>query len=212
MNLDNILRSTNKYLKDTFDTFGGRSKEYMNAVKQVKENLPESVLEDVARQGLHYDGDSPDEPLQLSRSKAAQSELTNFQSDLQELRKEQKTAGTARKQSQKYYEDAEARGIDPNDINIKEEAEKLYDFDSSTNDWYDAIMSNENISDDEKEEIRDLYSDLFENYEDAEFRDRLEQACRDLLKEADEREEQGGLPDADIDDDYGFGIDEDDLL
>lgn len=212
MNLDNILRSTNKYLKDTFDTFGGRSKEYMNAVKQVKENLPESVLEDVARQGLHYDGDSPDEPLQLSRSKAAQSELTNFQTDLQELRKEQKTAGTARKQSRKYYEDAESRGIDPNDINIKEEAEKLYDFDSSTNDWYDAIMSNENISDDEKEEIRDLYSDLFENYEDAEFRDRLEQACRDLLKEADEREEQGGLPDADIDDDYGFGIDEDDLL
>lgn len=212
MNIDNILRTANKYMKDIFDTFGGSSKEYMNALKQVKENLPESVLEDTARQGLHYEGAAPDEPLQFSRGKASKAELESFKSDLQELRKEQKEAGTARKQSEKYYEDAQARGLEKEDIDIKEEAEKLFEFDNSTNDWYDAIMSNDNISDDEKEEIRDLYSDLFENYEDAAFRDRLEEACRDILREADIREASGGLPEASEDDDFGFLIDEDDLL
>ncbi|MBO7259880.1 MAG: hypothetical protein J6U97_00110 [Bacteroidaceae bacterium] len=198
-------------MKDIYDTFGGSSKEYMNALKQVKENLPESVLEDTARKGLHYEGAAPDEPLQFSRGKASKAELEAFQTDLQELRKEQKESGTARKQSEKYYEDAEARGLEKEDIDIKEEAEKLFEFDNSTNDWYDAIMSNENISDDEKEEIRDLYSDLFENYEDASFRDRLEEACRDILRKADIREASGGLPEA-PEDDFGFFIDEDDLL
>lgn len=208
MILDNILRTLNQYMTDIFETFGGASKEYMTALKQVKENIPESVLEDTVRQGLHYEGAAPDEPLKFSRGKASREELEAFSSDLQELRKEQKDTGTARKQSQKYYEDAEARGIEPSDIDIQEEAERLFEFDNNTNDWYDAIMSNENIDDDEKAEIRDLYSDLFENYEDAAFRDRLENACRDLLRQADMREETDSYePDR-----YGFEIDEDDLL
>lgn len=187
MILDNILRSLNQYMKDMFTTFGGESKEYMTALKDVKENLPEEVLQQTARKGLDYEGDAPTEPLQLSRGKDAKKVLENFESDLHEIRKDQKEQGTARKQTEKYREDAVNRGIDPETIDIQEEAKKLYDFDHSTNDWYDAIMADPDITDDEKEEIRDLYSDLFENYEDAAFRDRLEEAARDILRAADER-------------------------
>lgn len=187
MILDNILRSLNQYMKDMFTTFGGESKEYMTALKDVKENLPEEVLQQTARKGLDFEGDAPTEPLQLSRGKDAKNVLENFESDLQEIRKDQKEQGTARKQTEKYREDAANRGIDPETIDIQEEAKKLYDFDHSTNDWYEAIMADPDITDDEKEEIRDLYSDLFENYEDAAFRDRLEEAARDILRAADER-------------------------
>ena len=191
MILDSILRAMNQYMKDIFTAFGGESKEYMSALKGMKENLPAEVLEQTARKGLDYEGNAPTEPLQLSRGKAAQNVLENFGSDLQQIRKEQKEAGTVRKQSEKYYEDAENRGISPEDVDIQEEAKKLYDFDNSTNDWYDAIMSDPDITDDEKEEIRDLYSDLFENYEDAAFRDRLEDKAREILREADARREEG---------------------
>ena len=187
MILDNILRSLNQYMKDMFNTFGGESKEYMTALKDVKENLPDEVLQQTARKGLDFEGDAPTEPLQLSRGKEAKNVLENFETDLQEIRKDQKEQGTARKQTEKYREDAENRGIDPDTIDIQEEAKKLYDFDHSTNDWYEAIMADPDITDDEKEDIRDLYSDLFENYEDAAFRDRLEEAARDILRAADER-------------------------
>lgn len=187
MILDNILRSLNQYMKDIFTTFGGESKEYMTALKDVKENLPEEVLQQTARKGLDFEGDAPTEPLQLSRGKEAKNILENFGTDLQEIRKDQKEQGTARKQTEKYREDAENRGLDPDTIDIQEEAKKLYDFDHSTNDWYEAIMADPDITDDEKEEIRDLYSDLFENYEDAAFRDRLEEAARNILRAAEER-------------------------
>lgn len=204
MILDNILRSLNQYMKDIFNVFGGESKEYMNALKDVKENLPQEVLERTARQGLDYEGDAPTEPLQLSRGKEAKNVLDNFGSDLKQIRDDQKKMGTVRSQSQKYYEDAENRGISPDEIDIQDEAKKLYDFDNSTNDWYDAIMSDPDIADDEKEEIRDLYSDLFENYEDAAFRDKLEDRAREILREADLRREEGSIDISPVTPDIGY--------
>lgn len=210
MNLDSLLRGINQYMKNIFNTFGGKSKEYIRALKDVKENIPSEVLERTARQGLDYEGDAPSEPLQLSRGKEAKDVLQHFGSDLKQTREDQKQMGTALAQSQKYYEDAENRGEDPADIDIQEEAEKLYDFDNSTNDWYDAIMSDPDISDDNKEEIRDLYSDLFENYEDAAFRDKLESRCRDILKQAealraDTAEEAAAVPDVGYNPSDDFG-------
>lgn len=204
MILDNILRSLNQYMKDIFNVFGGESKEYMNALKDVKENLPQEVLERTARQGLDYEGDAPTEPLQLSRGKDAKNVLDNFGSDLKQIRDDQKKMGTVRSQSQKYYEDAENRGISTDEIDIQDEAKKLYDFDNSTNDWYDAIMSDPDITDEEKEEIRDLYSDLFENYEDASFRDQLEDRAREILREADLRREEGNIDISPVTPDIGY--------
>lgn len=187
MILDNILRSLNQYMKDMFTTFGGESKEYMTALKTVKENLNDELLEKTARKGLDFEGDAPTEPLQLSRGKEAKNILENFESDLLKIRKDQKDQGTARKQTEKYREDAENRGIDPDSIDIKEEAQALYEFDNSTNDWYDEVMGSPYVTDEEKEEIRDIYSDLFENYEDATFRDMLENRVREILREAEKR-------------------------
>lgn len=212
MNIDNLLRTLNQYMDDIFETFGGQSKEYMKALMQVKEALPESVLDDVVRQGLDYSGDAPDEPLKFSRSKSSRSELEEFSEDLRQLRAEQRESGTARKQAKKYIEDAEARGIDPNEINIKEEAQHKYDFDNSTNDWYEDVMNDEDIPDDWKEEIRDKYSTLHEDYEDANFRDELEIMVKIAKRRAKAARKHRGNEDAaetDLPSGVGYKIDDD---
>lgn len=212
MNIDNLLRTLNQYMDDIFETFGGQSKEYMNALKQVKEALPESVLDDVVRQGLDYSGDAPEEPLKFSRSKSSRSELEEFSEDLRQLRAEQRESGTARKQAKKYIEDAEARGIDPNEIDIKEEAQHKYDFDNSTNDWYEDVMNDEDIPDDWKEEIRDKYSTLHEDYEDANFRDELEimiKIAKRRAKAARKHRGNEAAAETDLPSGVGYKIDDD---
>ena len=212
MNIDNLLRTLNQYMDDIFETFGGQSKEYMKALMQVKEALPESVLDDVVRQGLDYSGDAPDEPLKFSRSKSSRSELEEFSEDLRQLRAEQRESGTARKQAKKYIEDAEARGIDPSEINIKEEAQHQYEFDNSTNDWYEDVMNDEDIPDDWKEEIRDKYSTLNEDYEDANFRDELEIMVKIAKRKAKAARKHRGNEDAaetDLPSGVGYKIDDD---
>lgn len=212
MILDNILRTLNKYMADIFDMFGGESKEYMNAMKQVKEALPESVLEDTVREGLDYKGASPTEPVKFSRSKATQAELENFKEDLRQLRELQKETGTARRQAKKYIEDAEARGLEADDIDIREEARHLYEFDNSTNDWYDEIMEDEDIPDDWKEEIRDKYSDLNEDYEDANFRDELEVMVRVAQRYSKSKKKRRQLEEPSADEpvsDVGYKIEDD---
>lgn len=176
-------------MTDIFETFGGQSKEYMTAMKQVREALPERVLEDTVRQGLDYEGDAPEEPLQLSRSRAAKDELEVFAEDLRQLRAKQKDTGTARKQAKKYIEDAEARNIKIKDKAeyIRTEAQHKYDFDNSTNDWYDEVMAHDYISDDWKEKIRDKYSQLHDEYEDAVFRDELERMVKVTLRRGEVR-------------------------
>lgn len=212
MILDNILRTLNKYMADIFDMFGGESKEYMNAMKQVKEALPESVLEDTVREGLDYKGASPTEPVKFARGKAAQAELENFKEDLRQLRELQKETGTARRQAKKYIEDAEARGLEADDIDIREEARHLYEFDNSTNDWYDEIMEDEDIPDDWKEEIRDKYSDLNEHYEDANFRDELEVMVRVAQRYSKSKKKRRQLEEEPSDEpvsDVGYKIEDD---
>ena len=208
-------------MEDVFDTFVGQSKEYMKALKQVKESLPESVLEDVARQGLDFAGDSPEEPLQLSRSKYAKNELETFKEDLRQLRELQKETGTAKRQARKYIDDAKDRNIKIKNLDeyIREEAQHQYDFDNSTNDWYEDVMSDDDIPDDWKEEIRDKYSDLNEDYDDANFRDELEimvkiaqrkaKAARKRKKSGSEEPEEPAAPSGvgyAIEDDFG-GLD-----
>ena len=212
MILDNILRTLNKYMADIFDMFGGESKEYMNAMKQVKEALPESVLEDTVKEGLDYKGASPTEPVKFARGKAVQAELENFKEDLRQLRELQKETGTARRQAKKYIEDAEARGLEADDIDIREEARHLYEFDNSTNDWYDDIMEDEDIPDDWKEEIRDKYSDLNEDYEDANFRDELEVMVKVAKRYSKSKKKRRQLEEPSADEpvsDVGYKIEDD---
>lgn len=183
MNLDNILRTMNEYLSDMFNMFGGKSMEYSTAVRQVRENISDDVLTQVARTGADYESDSPTEPLQFSRGKAAQNILSNFQTDLAQLRKEQREQGTAKVQAQRYY--TEQKLDNPDKVvdvkQLTQQAAARYDFNNNVNDWYDEIMESELISEDEKEEVRDKYSTITTNYSDPDFRDDIRNTVMPLL-------------------------------
>jgi hypothetical protein len=172
MILDNILRTMNEYIKDIFDTFGGQSDEYMRAMRQVRENLPEEVLNKTARTGLNYAGDTPNEPLQFSRGKQAQEVLQNFEGDLQNLRAEQRETGTANVQAQPYYLEQQLQNNEngvPAPVSkqlIKEQANDRYYFNSNVNDWYEDIINSEVLTDYEKNDIRADYRNLNEKYWD----------------------------------------------
>ena len=48
--LDNILRTMNEYIADIFNMYGGQSQEYTTALRQVRENISDEVLQQVTRQ------------------------------------------------------------------------------------------------------------------------------------------------------------------
>ncbi len=202
MILDNILRTMNEYIKDMFDTFGGQSDEYMKTLRQVRENLPDSVLQQTTRQGLNYVADRPTEPLQFSRGKKSQEILQNFETDLSNLRKEQRETGTAAVQAQPYYLEqqieAQEKGQPANVSKklIKEQAEDRYYFNSNVNDWYDEINNAEELTELEKQDIKADYSNLNENYWEVGARSSLQEKAEKLIDKIRQRRSQQstGIP------------------
>lgn len=194
MILDNILRTMNEYIKNMFDTFGGQSDEYMRTLRQVRENLPDSVLQQTTRQGLNYVADRPTEPLQFSRGKKSQEILQNFETDLSNLRKEQRETGTAAVQAQPYYLEqqiqAQELGI-PSNVSkeaIKEQASDRYYFDSNVNDWYDTIDASAELTEYEKNDIKDnYYKQLHDNYWEVGARDALQEKALNLIDKIKQR-------------------------
>lgn len=193
MNLDNILRTMNEYINDIFNTFGGQSVEYSTAVKQVRENIPKAVLEKVTTKGLNYKGDNPTQPIQFSRGKAAKEILSVYENDLRQLRSDQREAGTAKTQSQRYYQEQkiENEDIPVSKKRVKKQAGERYDFNTKVNDWYDTIMASPFLSMEEKEAFRDKYSTLHVNYSDAAVREDIRAEAERLLKLIKEREAAG---------------------
>lgn len=202
MILDNILRTMNEYIKDMFDTFGGQSDEYMRTLRQVRENLPDSVLQQTTRQGLNYVADRPTEPLQFSRGKKSQEILQNFETDLSNLRKEQRETGTAAVQAQPYYLEqqieAQEKGQPANVSKklIREQAEDRYYFNSNVNDWYDEINNAEELTELEKQDIKADYSNLNENYWEVGARSSLQEKAEKLIDKIRQRRSQQstGIP------------------
>lgn len=159
MNIKTTISAINKHLEDIFNMFGGRSEEYMNALKQVRDNLPDSTLRQTQKQGLDYAYDTPREALKLSVSKKSQEILQNFEADLINLRSEQKESGSAIVQAQKYIEDLAKDGLQFSRQRIKEKASGVYDFRNNANDWYKEVDKS-NLSEEEKSIFKDPYSDL----------------------------------------------------
>jgi hypothetical protein len=192
----------NEYIKDMFDTFGGQSDEYMRTLRQVRENLPDSVLQQTTRQGLNYVADRPTEPLQFSRGKKSQEILQNFETDLSNLRKEQRETGTAAVQAQPYYLEqqieAQEKGQPANVSKklIKEQAEDRYYFNSNVNDWYDEINNAEELTELEKQDIKADYSNLNENYWEVGARSSLQEKAEKLIDKIRQRRSQQstGIP------------------
>ena len=178
--LDNILRTMNEYIADIFNMYGGKSQEYTTALRQVRENIPENVLNSVTRQGLDYTGDTPDKAFQFKRGKESQNILKDFAGDLETLRKEQRAAGTAKVQAQRYYTEQKLEKPDiPVDIKrLKEQAADRYDWNNNVNDWYAAIDEATEISESEKDKIKAEYKRIQVDYEDINFRDSLQQKAQ----------------------------------
>lgn len=209
MNLDNILRTMNEYIKDMYDIFGGQSIEYSTAVRQVREHLSDEVLQQVARQGLDFKSDEPTEPLQLSRGKAAQNVLQNFEGDLQQLRKAQREKGTARVQAQRYY--LEQKLDDPDAFsdlkNVKERAAERYDFNSNVNDWYEAIDNAPELTEAQKDDIKEDYSTLNADYADPAVRNNIRDKAAKLLDEIQKKRKTQETPIEAAPDAVGIGND-----
>ena len=196
MILDNLLRTINTYMSEMFTTFGGASQEYMHAVRQIREAMPDEVLKKTIRQGLNYVGASPTEPMQFSRGKAALDILENFSTDISQLRKEQRETGTAKTQAQKYYD--EQKLINPDKPVSIEELKRQVDertyFNNNVNDWYKAIDNSVILSEDEKQSIKYgavSYQDLHENYWDANYRHDLQERAKALIEKAKQRTKAG---------------------
>lgn len=194
MLLDNLLRTMNEYIKDMFDTFGGKSDEYMRALSQVRTSLPESVLNQTVRQGLNYAYDAPTQPLQFSRGKASQEILSNFETELIDLRAEQRKTGTAAVQAQPYYAEQEINNIEPSKEAVKRAAEERHYFDENVNDWYEEIDNAEVLTEIEKENIKADYRNLNENYWDSNSRADLQTKAENLINKIKERRQLKQLP------------------
>ena len=179
MNLNSAINGINKHLKSVFDMFGGQSTEYMNALNEVRQSLPDEVLNQTARQGNIYDKDIPTEPLQISQGKNAKNILSNFESDLSEIRSQQKQSGSALEQAQKYIDDLKAMGKKFTKQNIQELSNDLYNFRNNVNDWYLELEESEYLDDDEKEEVKRIYSELASTQNDPVA---YEQSRRELEK------------------------------
>ena len=187
MSIDNILRTMNEYISDIFNMYGGQSQEYTTALRQVRENLSDEVLSQVSKQGLDYTGDTPDKAFQFSRGKQAQQILQDFQGDLQQLRKEQREAGTAKVQAQKYYKQQKIDAPDApvSTSQLKAQAADRYDWNNNVNDWYKQIDESEEVSAAEKEQIKEEYRKIQLEYEDMHFRDNLQKKAKKILDKAD---------------------------
>ena len=196
MILDNLLRTINAYMSEMFTTFGGASQEYMTALRQIRENLPDALIHKAIRQGLDYIGINPTKPLQFSRSKAVLDMLENFGTEILEIRKEQRETGTAKTQAQKYYD--EQKLINPDKPVSIEELKRQVDertyFNNNVNDWYKAIDNSVILSEDEKQSIKYgavSYQDLHENYWDANYRHDLQERAKALIEKAKQRTKAG---------------------
>ena len=160
MNIKSTISAINKHLKETFDLFGGQSEEYARALNQVRDNLPDEVLQQTQRQGLNYAYDMPSKPLQISGGKQAQNILSNFENDLQQIRNEQKNIGSALMQAQKYINDLKSIGKQFLRKAIREQASGIYYFRNNVNDWYNDINNLVGLSEEEKSAIKADYSEL----------------------------------------------------
>lgn len=218
--VDNLLRTVNEYMTDMFNTFGGQSTEYMNALQQYRDILPEAALDLYARQGNNYPGDTPDAPLLLSRGKASQSAFEALKTDLEALRAAQRQAGTAFVQAQKYLNEPD-KPPEPDEKKppklqpktreyIRQRARENYELSNNLNDWYTTIMESEDITEPEKIMIKSYYSEINARYYDNEYMGELKRSVIPLLeriecakkKRASEKAEHAG-------DVFGVSVDAD---
>lgn len=145
--IDNMLRSINKHLSDVFTMFGGKSAEYEHAQNAVFQTL--STLTQIKKPEYNKNGDMIS-PLQISRSRNAIAEIKmkDLQDTVKDVREQQKKAGSAKQQAQKYIKKLQEKNISPTVQNIRRYSKKLHRQDFA--DMYNAVTNSENIPESEQ--------------------------------------------------------------
>lgn len=175
------IQAINKHLKSVFDMFGGQSQEYSKALQEVRSQLSENVLQQTARQGLEYNADNPEKPLQLSVGKKSKEILSNFETELKNIRQSEKATGSALQQAQKYIDELQLKGKEFNLQNIKQMAQSEYNFNNNSNEWYKSLTESDYLTDDEKQDVRNIYSEISHKYNDPEWKNENMGRLQELL-------------------------------
>lgn len=168
--MSNDIENINNYLKNVYNTFGGKSKEYFSALNEVREILPDNVINETAKSGNYYKGDNPKSPLQFKNTINAQEIFSNFETELKQIQQYSEGKGNVEKNVQKYKDQLKYWGQKESNQNIKKWAKWEYEFADSGDDWYKRLTESEALTEEEQEEVRDLYSRVSGEYNDADFK------------------------------------------
>lgn len=129
MNLDNVLRSFNNWVKGYADLFGVESPQYQEIVSRVESDLPSQVIRRKANGEIS-----------LSRSKA--NTETYFTHDLDDLRTFRAVKGTAKSAAKKYIGVKQSQKLTEEDKEqILQKAHAAYEKDNRTDMYYIAGQS-----------------------------------------------------------------------
>lgn len=124
MNLDNILRSFNNWVKGYADLFGVESPQYQEIVSRVESDLPSQVIRRKANGEIA-----------LSRSKA--NTETYFTHDIDDLRAFRAVKGTAKSAAKKYIGVKQSQKLTEEDKEqILQKARAAYEKDNRTDMYY----------------------------------------------------------------------------
>lgn len=164
------IKNINNYLKNVYSTFGGKSREYMAALNEVREILPDNVINETAKSGNNYKADNPRSALQFKDTAKANEIFSHFETELKQIESYSENKGNIQKQIQPYKDQLNYWGHKDTPRNIKKWAKWEYDFNEMSNDWYKDLTESENLTNDEREQVRDLYSRVSGNYEDPDFK------------------------------------------
>ena len=108
--------------------------------------------------------------------------LSNYETDVKNIRESQKETGSALEQAQKYIDELKSVGKEFSLQNIHEYAQTNYAFDNNSNDWYKTLTDSEYLTDGEKEEVREIYSEVSHKYNDVSWRESNMNRLDELLK------------------------------
>ena len=164
------IKNINNYLKNVYNTFGGRSREYMSALNEVREILPDNVINETAKSGNYYKADNPRSALQFKDTAKANEIFSHFETELKQIESYTENKGNIQKQLQPYKDQLNYWGHKDTSRNIKKWAKWEYEFSESSNDWYKDLTESEALTNEERETVRDLYQRVNGEYSDPDFK------------------------------------------
>lgn len=154
-NVKSLIGAVNKQLRDYYNTFGGQSNEYLKLYSKVTDKLQGSIY----RQGVTFNMDKPEAPLQISTGKSVLKEFSDAKNleTLQKVRNELHNFGTALERAQPYLEYQKNQ---EDNMNIKEIANILYQITNNQTAIYNFIKESDSVSYNDKLMMSELFTEM----------------------------------------------------